>query len=609
MKRERWDSRLIFIFAAVGSAAGLGNLWRFPYLAYKYGGGAFLIPYIIMLFAIGIPLLMLEFSIGQRFQKGAIESMYAVNRNVGGFGLMGIINGFVIVTYYGVVIAWAVIFLLHSFTVAWAGKEVTFFYTDVLRLSDGIGSVGGVEVPILIALVAVWIMIYFSIWKGTKSAGKVVMITMPLPLLLIVVLAIRGVTLGTGSMIGISSYLIPTIGKVFTDIEVWNAAIAQIFFTLTLGFGTMIAYGSYNDRKSELIHSTYWTTLLNSSISLVAGFAIFGTIGFMCFNLAHEGVPGRHLISYQQSHNINEIPELEPYVKTYSLEELSSRGVSLDREELSAHDISPSSAIDYKTIAAIQKEKGISAFPALTPSRVDKATSRHFSYEYVQENNVPLSKKDVTRFHLNEAKLAGPGLAFIVYPRAIAMLQPKWIAAVFGVLFFITLITLGIDSSFSLVEAISTVVADEVHRRSAQVNRSILALVICVLAFFIGILFTTNGGLYFLDLVDHYVTSYGLVFVGLVQAVAVGWFFDIGHHRHYINSTSPATLGKWWELCIKYVIPVALVYIFINQLIKDIRTPYEGYPFWAQFIGWSVLVVPLLISIMFSAYLRMVRNK
>ncbi len=608
MQRERWDSRLIFIFAAVGSAAGLGNLWRFPYLAYKYGGGAFLIPYIIMLFAIGIPLLMLEFSIGQRFQKGAIESMYAVNRNFGGFGLMGIINGFIIVTYYGVVIAWAVLFLVSSFRVTWAGQEVTFFYEKILRISDNIGTVGGIEIPILLALIVVWILIYFSIWKGTRSAGKVVMITMPLPLVLIVVLAVRGITLGTGSMIGISAYLIPKIGRIFSDIEVWNAAIAQIFFTLTLGFGTMIAYGSYNDKKSELIQSTYWATFLNSSISLIAGFAIFGTIGFMSYNMAQEGIPARHLIEYQRSRGINKIPELKPYVKQYTLDDLRAHGLEITPSQLQNYDINSPNAIDYADIAAIQRDNNIVAFPALTQQKIDAHTSRLFTYEYVNDYDIGLTKKEISRYHIREAKLAGPGLAFIVYPRAIAMFSPQWIAAVFGILFFITLITLGIDSSFSLVEAISTVVADEVHRRSAQVNRSLLALMICLLAFFMGLLFTTNAGLYFLDLIDHFVTSYGLVFVGLIQAVAVGWFFDIRRHREYINSTSPVTLGMWWEICIRYIIPLALVYIFITQFIQDIRTPYGGYPFWAQFIGWSVLVVPLLLSIMFSIYLKMIRS-
>ena len=547
MKRERWGSRLLFIFAAVGSAAGLGNLWRFPYMAYKYGGGAFLIPYLVILFIIGIPLLLLEFAIGQYFQKGAVEGMYSLNKNCAGVGFMGIMNGFVITGYYTVVISWAVLFFVHSFKVSWSGNETSFFYNKILNISSGINQIGGIQLPILLGLIAVWIGIYFSIWKGPKSAGKVVMVTMPLPILLVIILAIRGISLGKGSFIGISAYLTPDIKKILTDVEVWNAAIAQIFFTLTLGFGTMIAYGSYNDKKQELVKSTFWTAFLNSIISFIAGFAVFGTIGYMSYNLAVEKqVPHAMVMEHQKTLNIRVIKDLKP----------------------------------------------------------EEAKARTYTYRELKTKGIDISIKETAKYNLNHSKLVGPGLAFIVYPKAIAMFKPKWAAAVFGALFFLMLFSLGIDSAFSLVEAISTVIADETHRSAKTVNRSIIALFVCFVCFLSGLIFTTRSGLYFLDIVDHYITSYGLVIVGLMQAIVVGWLYKTRDLQEYINSTTKTKLSNWWIICIKFIAPVLLIYLFINQLIIDIKTPYEGYPYWAQLIGWGVFIVPLIISLRIGSSLK-----
>ena len=111
-QRARWDSRLIFLFAAIGSAVGLGNLWRFPYITYKFGGGAFLIPYLIILLAIGIPVLILEFALGQKMQQGAIGSFRKINRRFSGLGFLAAFVCFVVVAYYAVVMGWSLIYML-----------------------------------------------------------------------------------------------------------------------------------------------------------------------------------------------------------------------------------------------------------------------------------------------------------------------------------------------------------------------------------------------------------------------------------------------------------------------------------------------------------------
>jgi len=167
MTRARWSSRTIFLFAAIGSAVGLGNVWRFPYLTYKFGGGAFLIPYLIALIVLGIPLLLLEFAIGQKLQKGAVDAFKTVNHRLRGIGVGAIFSGFVVVIYYSAVMAWSLVFLINSFQakLPWADDAKGFFFNGVLQISDSIGDIGGVNWYLFFGLAAVWIAIYFSVWK------------------------------------------------------------------------------------------------------------------------------------------------------------------------------------------------------------------------------------------------------------------------------------------------------------------------------------------------------------------------------------------------------------------------------------------------------------
>ncbi|MBW2999945.1 sodium-dependent transporter [Candidatus Woesearchaeota archaeon] len=469
---------MIFLFAAIGSAVGLGNVWRFPYLTYKFGGGAFLIPYLIALFVMGIPLLMLEFALGQKIQKGAIGSFEALHSKFGAIGLGAIISSFIIISYYAVVMAWALIYFFASFGLKWAADSGAYFFENVLHLTESVNVIGGISWPVFFALLAVWVMIYFCVWKGTKSVGKVVLVTMPLPIILLVILFIRGVTL-PGSLEGIIYYLKPNLSVLFSS-EVWMAAASQIFFTLSIALGIMIAYASYNKPTSDVAKNSYTTALTNSAISLFAGFVVFSVLGYMA----------------------------------------TSQGVAID------------------TVVK-----------------------------------------------------AGPGLAFVVFPQALAMMP--WWGWFFSAIFFLTLLSLGIDSAFSLVEAINTVITDT---KKTWVKHKI-AFIVCLVGFLFGIIYTTGAGLYFLDIVDHFVTNYSLVIIGILECVAVGWFYGADKLRDYMNRVSDFKVGRWWNLAIKYVIPVALFIFLITRFVAEIQTNYEGYPTWAIGVGWAFVIVPALICI------------
>ena len=477
MVRPRWNSRMIFIFAAVGSAVGLGNVWRFPYLAGKYGGGAFLIPYIVMLVVMGIPLLMMEFAIGQRMQLGASGSFGKINHMLSSIGFGAVLCGFVVVSYYAVIMAWSLLYFKFSFSLAWGQQTAKFFTEDVIRLSSSPFESSTVVTSILAALVVVWFLIYFSIWKGIKSVSKVVTFTMPLPLILLVILVIRGITL-PGSMSGIDYYLRPNWAAIW-DREVWSAAMSQIFFTLSLAFGVMIAYASYKHETSDIAKNAVIISVTNSCVSIIAGFAVFATLGYM---------------SAQQN-------------------------------------------IAIETLAA-----------------------------------------------------SGPKLAFIVFPQVLSLIPG---APIFAALFFLMLITLGIDSAFSLVEAVTTVISDRYH----NLRRQDVALYVCVFGFLSGVIYTTVAGLYYLDIVDHFITTYGLVFVGLLEVIAVGWIYGAEKLRKYINDVSDIKIGIWWSWLIKYIIPVLLIFLLISSLYTDLKTPYENYPQSVILImGWGVLVMVALVS-------------
>jgi NSS family neurotransmitter:Na+ symporter len=483
MARDRWSSKTIFIFAAVGSAVGLGNVWRFPYLAGKYGGGAFLIPYIIMLFVLGVPLLIMEFAIGQRMQLGAVGSFRKIQHKLSGIGLGAVLCGFVVVSYYAVVMAWCLLYFLYSFSMRWGSNTKEFFFTNVLHLSSGAGDIGYISTKIIFALVAVWTLVYFSVWKGIKSVGKVVLVTMPLPIILLIILLIRGITL-PGALGGIIFYLKPDF-SVLLDGEVWSAAMSQIFFTLSLAFGIMIAYASFRHESSDIAKSAIITSLTNSGISIIAGFAVFSTLGYMA---AKSGTA------------------------------------------------------------------------------------------------------------ISELAASGPSLAFIVFPKAISLIP---MAPLFAGLFFLMLITLAIDSAFSLVEATSTII----HDKYPHIRKEDVSLYVCVFGFISGIIFTTFAGLYYLDITDHFITNYGLVVVGLLEALAVGWFYGADKLRNYINEVSEIKIGRWWNFLIKYAIPVSLVILFITTLIRDIKTPYEGYSQGAIFtFGWLMLLGIFLTSFLFARF-------
>lgn len=504
-QRESWGTRGAFILAAVGSAVGLGNLWGFPYKLYSYGGGAFLIPYVIALLVIGIPLMILEFSFGHYTQRAAPEAFRHGHRSFEIVGWWGILLGFVIITYYPIILAYCFSFLWYSIKgiatggqLPWAGIGIegvqnakSFFFFDYLGYHNGL-ELGALRWNIVFPLFIAWVCMYFCIFRGVKLVGKIVWWTVPLPWLMLLILTIRGLTL-PGSIQGLAYYLDPDFSQLLKPI-VWRYAFGQVFFSLSLAFGVMLTYASFLHRKSDLNNNAAIIGLADFATSFVAGLAVFATLGAMAFATQQAGHP-----------------------------------------------------VPVEQVAG-----------------------------------------------------SGPSLAFVAFPYALAQLP---YSAWFSFIFFFALVTLGIDSAFSITESVLASIVDKTGWR-----RDVVLPVMSLTGLLFGLVYVTSGGLNWLGIIDGFVNgTWGIAFLGLLECIVLGWLWRIDTLRRHANSRSDWQLGKWWDYLIRIVIPIVLGTLFFWQLFDDMNA--EGGLLRSSSGQWNlgncvgmliVVVITPLISLLFT---------
>jgi len=480
-QRENWGTRAGFVLAAIGSAVGLGNLWGFPYKVYDNGGGAFLIPYILAMLAIGVPLLILELSLGHMTQKAAPNAYRAVNRKTEPVGWWGILLGFVIITYYPVILAYCGNFLvfcvqgiINGGELPWAAKGIEgvekakdFFFKTYLNswsaeeLASGTKphALGGLVTPIVISLALVWLAMYFCIFRGVRLVSKVVLWTVPLPWIMLLILTIRGLTL-PGAAQGLNFFLDPD-WDLLAQPATWRWAFGQMFFSMSLAFGVMITYASFLHRKSDINNNAAIIGLADVGTSFVAGIAVFATLGGMAFATQLAGAP------------------------------------------------------------------------------------------------VPVE----------EVVDGGPGLAFVTFPYALAQLPGS---AWFGAIFFIALLTLGIDSAFSITESVLASIVDKTgwHRGKTLIGMTLVG-------FGLGVVYCTRGGLGWLGAIDSFINDPwgGIALLGLLEAVVIGWAYRIGRLREHANERSDWKLGGWWDWIVRYLAPIVLSTLFAWSVMDKLTGP------------------------------------
>lgn len=481
--RSLWGSKLGFLLAAVGSAIGLGNIWRFSYMSFQYGGGAFLVPYFVALLAAGIPLMILEYALGHREKASAPLAFARIAPRWEWIGWwMPTVALFGIMLYYSAVIGWCINYLFFSVNVAWGSDPQGFFFGSFLQLSDGPFAFDGIRWPIfastLLGWLFCWLICYREVSHGIEKACMVFM-----PLLFILTLILVGWTMTLdGAWEAVQShYLSPNWSKIniFSNSgawEVWSAAFGQIFFTLSLGFGIMITYASYLPKKTDITGNALWTCSINCLYSFVAGFAVFGIVGFMA----------------------------------------SAGGIEFS---------------------------------------------------------------DVIK--------GGPQLAFVVYPEAIRQLPVG--SATFGILFFLVLLVAGLSSGISLIEAFTCALIDKFN-----FSRKKTVTTVCALGFAGSVIFTTRAGLLILDILDHFVTNYGLIIGGILECLLVGWLLKARTARAHVNGLGGLRLSPVWDICVRWITPAVLLVILAQTLWSDLRHAYGGYsrPALLLFgVSWMLIVL------------------
>uniref|UniRef100_A0A8C5GSB8 Transporter n=1 Tax=Gouania willdenowi TaxID=441366 RepID=A0A8C5GSB8_GOUWI len=495
-----WSRQIEFTLAGIGCAVGLGNVWRFPYLCYRSGGGAFLVPYLLMLVVLGVPLLYMELTVGQYTRRGPVHALASVCPLLKGVGIASVAISFIMCTYYNIVITWALYYLFSSFQAplpwqncnnTWNTANCTnyatnssfsstasqeFFKYKMLKQTSGVEEAGALQWELFLILILGWILIYLCIFKGVKSTGKVVYFTALFPYVILIALLVNNVQL-PGALDGIKFFIVPKWDKLL-EVEVWVNAAAQIFNSIGIGFGSLLAMSSYNSFKNNVLKDTLSISIINSLTSILSGFVIFSAFGYM---------------SYLQ-------------------------GIPVD-----------SLAVD------------------------------------------------------------GPGLVFVVYPQAFAMMP---VAQLWAVMFFFMLLCLGLDSEFAMVEVMVTSLMDEFYHPLMKVfqRKELFVLAVCGVAFLLGIPCVMQVGIFVFQLMDHYTAIVSIMFLAFFEVLAICW----GVKRLSSNLKEMTGRGAniFFKLCWLIVAPVLLIFSIIQ--FKPARYGDYVFPPWAQGVGWVIALASIV---------------
>uniref|UniRef100_H2YE68 Transporter n=1 Tax=Ciona savignyi TaxID=51511 RepID=H2YE68_CIOSA len=568
--RPAWDNQVQFLLACIAYAVGLGNIWRFPYLAQTYGGGAFLIPYILMLVFEGVPLFLLELAVGQRLRQGSIGAWTKFHPYLGGIGIGSMVVSFMVGLYYNTIIAWCFWYICNSFTdpLPYAKCPLTdnntayveecqnsgvtdyFWYRDTLNISPSIDDTGGIVWWVLICLILAWTLIWVTMIKGIESSGKAMYVTATFPYLVLFIFLVRGLTL-RGSGEGVTFLFTPDVSVISAEIschevsscsclnvclilqiqvlsnpQVWLDAATQIFFSLGLGFGGVIAFASYNPKKQNCQRDALIIALTNSFTSIFASIVIFAILGY------------RATLKYEDCLDGNIAVLLDTYEK-------------------------PDGYITYDNYAEeLIKLNG----------------STNWQGTSITIESLNLSSCDVQTY-LAEAS-QGTGLAFIVFTEAIINMpgSPVW-----SVLFFMMLLSLGLGSMFGTVEGVVTPLFDlglKVPKPILTgnyphcVNNLNLRLfyrsgIICLISCAIGLIFCTRAGNYWVDIFNNYAGSIPLLVIAFFEITVISWAYGLKKFDEDLEWMfgKPDSIATWilyyyFRSCWFIISPVILLVVF-----------------------------------------------
>ncbi|XP_033941337.1 sodium-dependent neutral amino acid transporter B(0)AT2 [Pseudochaenichthys georgianus] len=572
-ERPAWNSKLQYILAQVGFSVGLGNVWRFPYLCQKNGGGAYLVPYLILLILIGIPLFFLELAVGQRIRRGSIGVWNYISPRLGGIGFASCMVCFFVALYYNVIISWSLFYFSQSFQqpLPWhecplvKNKTMTYvvpecekssattyyWYREALNISNNISEGGGLNWRMTLCLLAAWTMVCLAMIKGIQSSGKVMYFSSLFPYVVLICFLVRALLL-KGSIDGIRHMFTPKL-EIMLEPKVWREAATQVFFALGLGFGGVIAFSSYNKRDNNCHFDAVLVSFINFFTSVLATLVVFAVLGFKA------NIMNGKCIS----------------LNTQRIVSLLGNGIehSLIPHHINLTQGSEVSSEDYDQMMEIIKR--------VKEDQFDSLGLEACSIEG----------------ELNKA-VQGTGLAFIAFTEAMTHFpaSPFW-----SVMFFLMLVNLGLGSMFGTIEGILTPLID-----TFKVRKEFLTVGCCVLAFSIGLLFVQRSGNYFVAMFDDYSATLPLLIVVVLENVAVAWVYGIDKFFEDLKEMLGFTPYRFYYYMWKYITPTLLIVLLCTSFIQLAMKP-PVYSAWIQeeareqevfFPPWGVVVC---ISLMVMA--------
>ncbi|KAL5004096.1 hypothetical protein ScPMuIL_017552 [Solemya velum] len=562
-ERGNWSNPLDFLLSCLGYAVGLGNVWRFPYLCYRNGGGAFFIPYVIMLVFVGLPIFFLELSLGQFSGSGPFTCWkYAPIFTGIGIGMFAV-SAFVSI-YYNMIIGWAFYYLFASMRSElpwdrcdpeWASDNCIFNFpkianctekgydfnmtdgtcrNDTTRMgffnrtlagefgfkqtlpseeylekvvlgsaySDGIHDLGPLKWELVLCYLLAFVFVTLSLSKSIKSSGKVVYFTATFPYVVLIILFVRGLLLD-GYEKGIEFYITPKL-ETLKNAQVWKDAAVQIFFSLSASWGGLIALSSYNKFNNDCLRDSLIVAIANCATSVFAGFVIFSYLGYL------------------------------------------------------------------STIMDVPVE-------------------------------------DVAK--------SGPTLVFAIYPFAVTQMP---VAPLWSIIFFVMLITLGVDSEFVLVETVVTSLMDRFPK--LRDYKLFTVMTVCSIFFLLGLSLTTQGGSYMLDMMDTYAGGWNILFISFCECISLCLVYGIGRFLMDIETMLgkkicgffPYAICKyWWAACWCVFTPLLVLFI-MGFSWYDYKGMHENdpehFPPWADALGWLMTLVVIVSILGTPVYMLIVRS-
>lgn len=540
-ERANWSNRIVYLLSIIGFVVDLGrydsfyfsnefllfdslfvgNVWRFPTTCYRNGGGAFLLPYFTFLFLVGLPCMYMELAIGQYHRLGYVTIWDKIYPPLKGIGYSMLIINLYVLSYYNTIIAWSVHYCLASFRaiVPWTfchnpwntrlcyslhdkrhlnithgaafSSTDEYFERRMLQshLSPSINELGSLQWELVGCSIIVFLLIYLSIFKGVKTAGKAIWFTALIPYAVLIILLLRSLTLD-GIFEGLKYYVAPSFERL-TEYSVWQAAAVQIFFSLGPGFGVLLSYASFTNTDDHVASTALIASLVNCSTSLLYGTVVFAGLGYL-------------------SHRL---------------------------------------------------------------------------------------KSDVRQF--TDSNM---GLVFVVYPEILTSIRG---APFFSVLFFVMLLTLGLDSVFAGAESIYTAISDEfpILARRPRLSRACVVLV----PFLASIPTLTYGGKYIVHFMDFFGTSPSIMFIVLCELIATAWLYGMDRFSDDVEAMTGQRPSLYWRIACRYIAPLILLVLYVCSFIQFDSREFSSFgtgntALRVSIAGWSLSTISTLPIPIYAAW-------